>query len=249
MTYAVPAGSIQKLAGSKDGAKLSLYKSKLAEGLQENDEFFEDMEDEEAEGEMKGCLAGILRLFVGKKKFEQEQAKARTSGPVPSSEQLLEAFINGDPIDLRCGSKMGYVLKMICELEGKSLEDAGLAGIRRGENWMKELDVAFAKHGVNLALGKLTFNQEEAFGVPSPDDFPGIGYLPLSLWEQNSSALASIDTSGVKIPSYLREDDEEEDEDEEDATPTDYTMLCIKTIQSWGAEAVAGRCDVVTFYH
>lgn len=249
MAYAVPAGSLQQLRGSKDASRSSFYKAKLAEGLQENDEFFEDMEDEEPEGEMKGCFAGILRLFLGKKKFEQEQERARMSGPVPSSEQLLEAFINGDPIDLRCGSKMGYVLKLICEHDGKFLDNSGLAGIRRGENWMKELDQAMAKHNVSLGLGKNSFNQEEALGVPSPEDFPGIGYFPLSLWEQNATALAAIDTSGVKVPSYLREEDDEEEEDTEEFVPTDYTMLSIKAIQSWGSAATAEKADVVTFYH
>lgn len=250
MAYAVPVGTLQRLRGSKDAAKLAQLKTELAAALADNDEFFEDLEDEEAEGEATGCLGAILRLVVGKKKFEAQQERARISGPVPKSAELLEAYINGAPIDLRCGSKTGYVLKMICEKEGKILMNAGLESIRRGQEWMATLDKDLGAKGIQLGLEKNCFDQGERLGVPEPDDFPGLGFFPNAVWMANNPKLQAIDTSSVKLPSYLTDDDDDEDDvDFENQPPMDYNLLAIKSLQSWGSAAVDGNCDIVTFYH
>lgn len=250
--YAVPAGYLQKIRGSKDQTLLSELTSKLSKDLKDNDEFFEDMEDEEPEGEMTGCLAGILKLIVGKEKFAQQQEKAKASGPFPTSAELLASFINGDQIDLRCGSKMGYVLKMVCEVKGKFLLNAGLESIRRGNEVAAGLEETFKQKGIQIKLAANMFDQEGQLGIPSPDDFPGVGFLPLSMWEAVDHKLQAIDTSGAVLPSYMTSDDDDDEEDDEDylnRPPTDYGLLMIKSIQEWSRHSVENKCDIVTFYH
>lgn len=252
--YTVPAGSIQKLRGSKDSAILAELLDKLDSELQENDEFFEDMESEEAGEPMKGCLGFVLRMVIGKERFEKQQAKEVASGPVPSSADLLRSFVNGEPIDIRCDSKMGYVLKMICEHTGEFQINAGLAGIRRGEQWADEVNKFLVAQGVNLDLAKNLTKQNQQLGVDDPDDFPAIGYLSLSLLQANDSKLQAIDTSSVVMPSYYSgedSDDEEHESDDDDVStgPTDYLLLTVKSLQSWSLNAIQNQCDVVTFYH
>ncbi len=180
--YSAPAGEVSRLLGSKDQAAFDRILASKANDLKGNDEFFEDMEDEEDDGddvELSGCLGFIVKI-LGKKTETPAYDGPKSSGPYPTSEQLLHALIFGEPLDSRCGAKLAYVFEMIIETVGEREDVGSFEQMRSSSGWTGDFDKMLKQSGVPRDVfsveGKL-MERLAPISVPHPDDFPCYGYL------------------------------------------------------------------------
>ncbi len=180
--YSTPAGEISRLLGSKDQEAFDRIMASKAKDLKGNDEFFEDMEDEDDEGEeveLSGCL-GFLAKILGKKTETPAYEGPKSSGPYPTSEQLLHSLIFGETLDSRCGAKIGYVFEMLVGSIGESEDVGSFESMRSSSGWTGDFDKLLKQAGVPRDIfsieGKL-MERLAPISVPHPEDFPAYGYL------------------------------------------------------------------------
>ena len=180
--YTAPAGEVARLLGSKDQSAFDRILTNKCNDLKGNDEFFEDMEDEEDDGEeaeLSGCL-GFLAKILRKKSETPAYEGPSSSGPFPTSEQLLHALIFGETLDSRCGAKMGYVFEILVAELGEREDVGSFEGMRSSSGWTGDFEKLFKQSGVSREVfsveGKL-MERLAPISVPHPDDFPAYGYL------------------------------------------------------------------------
>jgi hypothetical protein len=173
--YTVPAGKVASVLGSGDAAQYESIVAKRADDLTSNDEFFEDEEEDEDESPSGGLVGAIKGLF-GKK----EPAAPVASGAYPTSEELLHALIFGEPIDSRCGAKVGYVYEILVSELGQRAHADSLQGMRSSSNFTGVLDQVLKKGGVDtkqFGFETTLMARGGIIDLPEAEDFPCMGYL------------------------------------------------------------------------
>lgn len=205
--YSAPGGLIAGSLGSKDQALFDRIFASKKDDLKGNDEFFEDMEDEDEDDEdveLSGCLGFIVKI-LGKKTETPAYDGPKSSGPYPTSEQLLHALIFGELLDSRCGAKLGYVFEMIVEVLGESEDVGSFEQMRSSSGWTGDFDKILKQAGLGRELfsieGKL-MERLAPISVPHPEDFPAYGYLLASEAKAVWSALdaAKLDQLAAAHP-------------------------------------------------
>lgn len=236
--YSAPAGDVVNLLGSKDQAAFDRIAASKAKDLEGNDEFFEDMEDDEDEAEdieLKGCL-GFLAKILGKKSETPAYEGPKSSGPFPTSEQLLHALIFGEPLDSRCGAKIGYVFEMIVESLGEREDVGSFESMRSSSGWTGDFDKLLKQAGVSRDLfsieGKL-MERLAPISVPHPEDFPAYGYF---LADEAKIANAALDVTKLN----------------QLATAHEYGEVAVSAanaVSGWLGKAASQNRDLFGFYY
>ena len=238
VVYTVEAGVIPKALGSRDQELFDTVLAKSKQSLKENDEFFEDMEDEEdgsEDVELGGCLGFMVKIF-GKKTEALAYEGPKSSGPFPTSEQLLHALIFGEPLDSRCGAKIGYVFEMMVESLGAREEAGSFEGMRSSSGWTGDFDRLLKQSGVSRDAfsieGKL-MERLAPINVPHPEDFPAYGYL---LADEAKIVWSTLDTA--KLDRLAAEHEYGED-----------AISAADAVKGWLSKASTNSLDIFGFYY
>ena len=234
IVYCVPTGSIQKTGGSNDEILLAEMKSKYAEALRDNDEFFE--EDEEDFDDESSTSGGGVFGFLGKLLGKGNAPAQMPSGAYPTSEQILEALIRGEEIDPRCGSKAAYVFEQVCRHLGEQMAGDAFFSLRRSDQWFKSVSKVIEKGG--LKSNQFSFsdhlqNRGPIIDLPAPDDFPGMGYLTFE-----EARVAAPLLSAPAIDEAAKKDENAE-----------YMVMAVGDIRNWLKCCVDRQGDLVAFYY
>lgn len=236
--YSAPSGAVQSALGSKDQALFDEIALKFKEKLNDNDEFFaEDEEDDEEgdESESGGCLGFLINILMKSKRRPAYEGPTST-GPHATSEQLLHQLIFGEPLDSRCGAKLGYVFEMLVEHVG-TLESSGpFESMRSGSFWTAGFDKILQKGGVPSDKFSIERNLKERFApisVPYPDDFPAYGYA-------TAAELAAV-VDLMKNPKL-----------DELAAQHEYgetAVQSLETVRGWVSKGATENRDLFGFYY
>lgn len=153
--------------------------------------------------------ASLKKRFTSR--FEQDAAeKDEDYDEEPSLEQALEEIIDGKALQAGFGHKYGWVLEMLCNHFGALLPNECYWGMRSA--WAEEVEEALGRAGIppdQFSLLNHLMYRGSPVKIPTPDDFPAIGYmkvseLPLALRAIEAANLSSLDEEHKRAVLELR---------------------------------------------
>ncbi len=209
-----------------------------------NDEEFDDVtEEEHAEflealktGDQEKALEFMQKAMGGlfddddeEDDDEEEDLEEEELQRELSTGGALADLILGRPKDYAFGFKYGYALEVICDQLGTHLPGDAWCSINfRARNLIAKL--APADFEKSLWIDGL-LGRGAPVDMPSPDDFPGIGYV---IW-QEAEKLRPV---AEKVYSTC-----------EDTPDTDWELEALEEFLKWLDQAIGKKEDLVFFYY
>ncbi len=171
--------------------------------------------------------ASLLREIKRKSAYRFDQDDL-VDDEEPTLEQALADLLAGNDLNQLFGHKYAYAFELLCDHFGRALNNSMWSAI--GIEWVEQVEEAMKQAGIDehaISVSSHLMNRGAPVSIPTPDDFPAVGYLRRGEIDAAAQALDSADLS-------------EMDED---------LMESVEQLRQWCARCRELGTDLVCFYY
>jgi len=141
--------------------------------------------------------ASLLKEIKRRFSYRFEQDDVDEEGE-PTLEQALADLLAGSDLDESYGHKYAYAFELLCDHFGDFLDNSAWSAMRT--EWAEQVEGAMKKAGIAedaISVSSHLMFRGAPISIPTPDDFPFVGFLRRGEIDNAAQAIDTADLSSM----------------------------------------------------